>query len=60
MRDLNPRDPWGPTRFRDGDRVSQRYRDVPDYPWQTHLRGVVGHVVLGVATHLTLEALEEA
>lgn len=30
-----------------------------DYPWQTHLRGLVGHIVLGVGTHLTLEALEE-
>lgn len=31
-----------------------------DYPWHAHARGVVGHVVLGVATHAVLEALEEA
>lgn len=30
-----------------------------DYPWQTHLRGLVGHVVLGVVTELTLNVLEE-
>lgn len=29
-----------------------------DYPWQAHVRGVVGHVVLGVTTHAVLEALE--
>lgn len=30
-----------------------------DYPWQAHLRGLVGHLVLGVVTELTLDVLEE-
>lgn len=29
------------------------------YPWQAHLRGVVGHVVLGLVTEATLNVLEE-
>lgn len=29
-----------------------------DYPWQAHLRGLVGHVVLGMVTELTLDGLE--
>ena len=29
-----------------------------DYPWQAHVRGLVGHMVLGVATHATLELME--
>lgn len=29
------------------------------YPVQAHLRGIVGHVVLGVVTELVLEALDE-
>jgi uncharacterized membrane protein YagU involved in acid resistance len=29
-----------------------------DYPWQAHARGVVGHVVLGVVTQVTLNAVE--
>lgn len=29
------------------------------YPWQAHVRGVVGHVVLGVVTEATLKALED-
>ena len=28
------------------------------YPWQAHLRGLVGHLALGVATHVALTALE--
>lgn len=28
------------------------------YPWQAHLRGLVGHLSLGVATHAALTALE--
>ena len=28
------------------------------YPWQAHARGVVGHVVLGVVTDATLNAIE--
>jgi uncharacterized membrane protein YagU involved in acid resistance len=28
------------------------------YPWQAHLRGLVGHLSLGVATHVALTALE--
>jgi hypothetical protein len=30
-----------------------------DYPWQAHLRGLVGHVVLGVVTEATLDVLEQ-
>lgn len=30
-----------------------------EYPWQAHIRGLVGHVVLGVTTHAVLEALED-
>ncbi len=30
-----------------------------NYPWQAHLRGLVGHVVLGVVTESTLNLLEE-
>ncbi|WP_219417393.1 DUF1440 domain-containing protein [Pseudonocardia nigra] len=30
-----------------------------NYPWQAHLRGVVGHVVLGIVTEAMLRALEE-
>jgi hypothetical protein len=29
-----------------------------EYPWQAHVRGLVGHMVLGVATHATLEMME--
>jgi uncharacterized membrane protein YagU involved in acid resistance len=29
-----------------------------EYPWQAHARGVVGHVVLGVVTEATLNAVE--
>ena len=28
------------------------------YPWQAHLRGLVGHLALGLATHIALTALE--
>ncbi len=28
------------------------------YPWQAHFRGLVGHLSLGVATHIALTALE--
>lgn len=28
------------------------------YPWQAHFRGLVGHLSLGVATHVALTALE--
>lgn len=31
-----------------------------DYPWQAHLRGVVGHLVLGAVTHATLDLLDRA
>jgi hypothetical protein len=55
---------WGATLYVINDLIAGRALRLTgpqrDYPWQTHLRGVVGHVVLGVATHLTLEALEEA
>lgn len=30
-----------------------------NYPWRTHLRGLLGHVVLGVVTEMTLNVLEE-
>jgi uncharacterized membrane protein YagU involved in acid resistance len=29
------------------------------YPWQAHARGVVGHVVLGMVTEATLNAVED-
>lgn len=32
----------------------QRY-----YPWQVHIRGLIGHVVLGVVTEATLHVLEQ-
>lgn len=28
------------------------------YPWQAHARSIVGHTALGVATDLTLDALD--
>ncbi len=28
------------------------------YPWQAHLRGLIGHLSLGLATHIGLTALE--
>lgn len=28
------------------------------FPWQTHARGLVGHLVFGVAAHATLNALD--
>ena len=30
------------------------------FPWQAHARGLVGHVVFGVASELTLRALDRA
>lgn len=29
------------------------------YPWRTHLRGLLGHVVLGMATEITLDVIEK-
>ena len=29
------------------------------YPWQAHARGVIGHVVLGMATEATLNAIDD-
>lgn len=29
-----------------------------EYPWQAHARGLVGHLVLGAATHATLNVLD--
>lgn len=29
-----------------------------EYPWQAHARGLVGHLVLGVVTNLTLDLLD--
>lgn len=31
-----------------------------EYPWQAHARGLVGHLVLGAATHAALEVLDRA
>jgi uncharacterized membrane protein YagU involved in acid resistance len=28
------------------------------YPWQAHMRGILGHLALGLATHIALSALE--
>lgn len=28
------------------------------YPWQAHMRGLAGHLALGLATHISLSALE--
>lgn len=28
------------------------------YPWQAHVRGLIGHLSLGIATHIALTALE--
>jgi hypothetical protein len=30
------------------------------YPWRTHLRGLLGHLVLGVVTEMTLNVLEQS
>lgn len=55
---------WGAALYVTNDLLAARLLRLAgpqeDYPWQAHARGVVGHVVLGVATHLTLEALDEA
>lgn len=29
------------------------------YPWRSHVRGLIGHVVLGVVTEATLNAMED-
>ncbi len=29
------------------------------YPWQAHVRGLIGHVVLGMVTEATLNAIED-
>jgi hypothetical protein len=54
---------WGATLYVTNDLLAGRLLRLTgpqrDYPWQTHVRGVVGHVVLGVATHMTLEALDD-
>ena len=33
-------------------------RRPEDYPWQAHLRSLVGHLALGLATHVALTTLE--
>jgi hypothetical protein len=30
-----------------------------NYPWQAHVRGLIGHIVLGVVTETTLNMLEQ-
>lgn len=54
---------WGATLYVTNDLIAGRALRLTgpqrQYPWQTHVRGLVGHVVLGVATHLTLDALED-
>jgi hypothetical protein len=55
---------WGATLYVTNDLLAARLLRIAgpqeQYPWQTHVRGLVGHTVLGIATHLTLEALDEA
>jgi hypothetical protein len=31
-----------------------------EYPWQAHVRGLVGHLVLGAVTHAVLDLLDRA
>lgn len=31
-----------------------------DYPWQAHVRGLVAHLIYGVVTELTLDAMEKS
>lgn len=55
---------WGATLYLTNDLLAARLFRLAgpqrDYPWQTHVRGLIGHVVLGVATHMTLEVLDES
>ncbi|GAA3731029.1 hypothetical protein HDA32_005616 [Spinactinospora alkalitolerans] len=55
---------WGTALFVINDEVAGPLARVASgprsYPWQTHVRGLVGHVVLGVATHVVLDALDRA
>jgi hypothetical protein len=34
-------------------------RPQQKYPWRTHLRGLLGQVVLGMATEITLNVIEK-
>lgn len=53
---------WGAGLYVTNDLLAARLLQIvgpqSDYPWQTHVRGLVGHVVLGMATHVTLEAID--
>ncbi|WP_143116275.1 DUF1440 domain-containing protein [Lentzea xinjiangensis] len=55
---------WGAVLFVVNDEIAAPLARVAGgpgrYPRQTHVRGLVGHVMLGVATHLVLEALDSA
>lgn len=55
---------WGAALFVVNDEVAAPMLGIAGppqaYPWQAHLRGLVGHVVLAVVTHIVLDALENA
>ena len=54
---------YGSALFVLNDEIASRLLGIAgpqrDYPWQAHLRGLVGHVVLGLVTEATLNAIEE-
>ena len=54
---------WGAALFVINDEIAGRALRLTgpqkDYPWQAHVRGLVGHIVLGIVTHLTLEAIDD-
>ena len=54
---------YGFTLFVVNDEIAARLLGVAgpqrDYPWQADLRGLVGHIVLGVVTEVALRAIEE-
>jgi hypothetical protein len=54
---------WGFGLFVVNDEIMARSLGIAGparaYPWQAHLRGVVGHVLLGVVTHVVLDAMDD-